>query len=165
MESITFKGLNSREVASQGDREMKLRKVRYTKSPFCCQSCGHEIHNLYEVEITPESSLTVGSECVKKMLGLTGAQAITRHERRAAKEWRELAEKPANEERGDYIARRISEQWQARKAWQEWRVLDKTHHWNSNPWRPEKREQAILALEEKYGIERKHWQNKTAYSI
>lgn len=138
----------------------KLVRIHYTKAPRSCESCGHEIHNIYEVQ-TSDSVLHIGSECAKPLLGNV-AQIIARYGRQATKEWRE--NKP-DEDRGTFIARRINEKRQARKAWQEWSALNAQHHWNTNPWMPEQRKQVIISLEEKYGVACGEWIDKTAYTI
>lgn len=140
---------------------MNLVRVHYTKAPSLCESCGHEIHNIYTVS-DKDTTLHIGSECVKSLLPSSLLQIIARYERQAAKEWRE--DKP-KEDRGVYITRRIEEKRQARKAWVEWSALNAQHHWNTNPWHPEKREQAIAELEQKYGVPACEWLNKTAYTI
>lgn len=141
---------------------MKLLNIHYTKAPASCESCGHEIHNIYTVQDNA-NTLHIGSECAKPLIGANVAQVIARYERQAAKEWKER--KPENEDRGTYIARRINEKRQARKAWQEWSALNAQHHWNTNPWMPEQREQAIIALEQKHGVPCSEWISKTAYTI
>lgn len=147
---------------------MKLLRVSYTKSPgVACQSCGHTpIHNLYEIRTDNGEGLTVGSECATKLLRFDVMSLCKRYNGQASREWKEQNPKPQEGElRGDFIARRINEKFQARKAWHEWQSMNAQHHWLTNPWQGDARQKVIIGIEQKHGVGRADWENKTAYTI
>lgn len=94
----------------------KLAKVLHIEgeSPFGCDNCGYNpLKNVYFLEGSDGSRITVGSECVFTLLfgaDLAVAQQHDKNIKRAGREWRKAYPPPnSNETRENYINRRLIE--------------------------------------------------------
>lgn len=99
------------------------RLVGIEEGRASCDSCGHDIANLYFVTSNTSEKQIVGSECVKALIDPADVpmfELLKKRRNRAAKQWRD--NKPAhkeNETREQYINRRLLEMqnvWQGYRA-------------------------------------------------
>jgi hypothetical protein len=78
-----------------------------------CESCGHDIANLYHLRAPTGETMIVGSECVKSLAESVDIDfdiKIERRLNRAARQWRDNnPPRKTDETREQYINRRLSE--------------------------------------------------------
>lgn len=95
---------------------MRLIDVYLQDDFTACQACGHDIKWRYIVQ-NGASRMTIGSECAITLLGPEAAN-LNRRAKRAAAQWRKQEPKPLDSEtREQYIARRMAEMTNARRAY------------------------------------------------
>src|SRR5262245_29615370 len=94
---------------------MRLVDVYLCDDFTTCQACGHDIKWRYVIQ-NGDRQMTVGSECAITLLGPDAAN-LDRRAKRAAAQWRKQEPAPlAGEAREQYIARRMVEMTNARRA-------------------------------------------------
>lgn len=101
---------------------MKVLHIEFQEFGAICESCGHQIKWKYLVGDNTESSLIVGSECVKSLLSPEERDIFQRRANAAMREWQKQVPVPhPDEDRATYISRRIAEKTQALAAWSYYR--------------------------------------------
>ena len=105
-------------AAGEAPRLIRVYVVKGSAN-VSCQDCGHAIRECYVVQIG-DAERTVGSECVKAVLGIGGNDA-ERYQRRIAaarRQWKKQEPAPLEgEDQSDYINRRVREMNHAGSAY------------------------------------------------
>ena len=101
--------------------------VRHYESFHTCENCGHDIKQCFVIEADNGAQMIVGSDCVESFLSADNRDAFKTYEtrrKRAESQWRKnVPEKKENETRAEYVARRIEEMGNARKAYKVWAAI------------------------------------------
>lgn len=98
--------------------------VSHYEGAHTCENCGHDIKQCFVIESDAGAQMVVGSDCVESFLAPEHQPTFKTYERRrkrAESQWRKnIPEKREGETRSEYVARRISEMGNAKKAYKAW---------------------------------------------